>query len=173
MNLCYLIADQIHRLRALREPEQGHARQKDDGAYWRWQYESSRDYFAKFFDLEGRLGDAEVIDIGCGLEARTCYLAKQGVRRIVGTDTNHVEIDRAIQLAEQLGDSETRQAVGFEKVNENETNSNSMQFDVALLVDSLEHVRSPAAMLDQAYSLLKPGGTCYFSTWGCPLRHSA
>ncbi len=107
-----------------------------------------------------------VIDIGCGLGGRTCYLAAQGVRQIVGTDTNHAEIDCAEQLARQLGGEAIRDKVSFKKVSENEETPSDMKFDVALLCDSLEHVRDPVAMLNFAYSLLKPGGVCYFSTWG-------
>jgi SAM-dependent methyltransferase len=145
----------------------------DDGAYWTWQYESSREYFAKFFDLEDRLRGATVVDIGCGLGGRTCYLAKKGVRRIVGTDINHAEIDRAIQLAEQSGDSDIRRLTRFEKVTENDGRNASGQFEIALLVDSLEHVRDPLAMLNLAHSLLKPGGLCYFSTSGWYHHHAS
>jgi SAM-dependent methyltransferase len=136
------------------------------GGYWTWQYQSSRDYFAKFFDLENHLRDKDVIDIGCGLGGRTCYLASQGVRRIVGTDTNHAEIDRASQLANQFCDPTTRGKVSFEKVSESDPTQYDGQFDIALLVDSLEHVRDPATILNLACSMLKPGGVCFFSTLG-------
>jgi SAM-dependent methyltransferase len=166
MNLCYLVADRVHRYRARDAPPQIDMRRTDDGAYWGWQQQTSPDYFAKFFDLESRLDNATVIDIGCGLGGRTCYLAAQGVRHIVGTDTNHAEIDRARQLASRLGDDAIRDKVVFKEVTDNDGTQCDMQFDVALLVDSLEHVRDPAVMLNLAYSMLKPGGVCYFSTWG-------
>ena len=166
MNLCYLIADQIHRLRARRGSSKHDARVTESSEYWTWQYRTSHDYFTKFFDLTTRLCDADVVDIGCGLGGRTCYLASRGVRRIVGTDTNHEEIDRAEQLASEHCDPAIRDRVTFEKVAETETSRHSGQFDVALLVDSLEHVRDPAAILNHAYSMLKPGGVCYFSTLG-------
>ena len=164
MNLCYLMADGIHRRRARRSPTSIAPRNKDDGAYWAWQQQSSRQYFEKFFDLETRLRDADVIDIGCGLGGRTCYLAAKGVRHIVGTDINHAEIDRARQLATQLGDDVIREKVSFRKVTENEEAKDNGQFDVALLIDSLEHVRDPLATLNLAYSMLKPGGVFISST---------
>lgn len=166
MNLCYVIADGIHRRRARRSPISIAPKNKDDGAYWTWQQQSSRQYFEKFFDLETRLRDANVIDIGCGLGGRTCYLAAQGVRHIVGTDINHAEIDHARELARQLGDDAIGDKVSFEKVTENDETQSNRLYDVALLVDSLEHVRNPVSMLNLAHSLLKPGGVCYFSTWG-------
>ncbi len=165
MNVCFHIADRIHRRRARRGIRNGHARGQDAGTYWRWQYDSSRDYFRHFFDLQDRLQGAEVIDIGCGLGGRTCYLAQQGVLRIVGTDINHAEIDQAIQLAGQLGDDTIGRRVRFQKVLEDDQTLDS-HYDVALLIDSLEHVRNPTAMLNRAHQLLRPGGICYFSTWG-------
>ncbi len=167
MNICYVIADLIHRFRGLRRNTKTEARENDRSAYWIWQFETSPAYFAKFFDLENRLVGADVIDIGCGLGGRTCYLATQGVHSIVGTDINHVEIDHATRLATQLGDIDIRRKASFEKVSEGAEHSiNGKQFDIALLVDSLEHVCNPISMLNLAYSLLKPGGVCYFSTWG-------
>lgn len=165
MNLCFLISDRIHRRRARRGVSQANARQKDDRAYWHWQYTTSASYFDKFFDLQTRLIGAQVIDIGCGLGGRTCFLAAQGVDRIVGTDINHAEIDRALLLANQVSDAQVRSRIEFRKVSEQEPQPEG-EFDVALLVDSLEHVRDPAAMLNHAFTLLKPGGVCYFSTWG-------
>jgi 2-polyprenyl-3-methyl-5-hydroxy-6-metoxy-1,4-benzoquinol methylase len=166
MNVCYAIADHMQRRRAKLRRHQQPARVGNDQAYWKWQFDTSRDLFRKFFDLSDRLRDASVIDIGCGLGGRTCYLARQGVRRIVGTDINHGEIDRASELADQLGDREIRERAWFRKVDEHERRPFAELFDVALLVDSLEHVHDPADMLNYAHGLLKPGGVCYFSTCG-------
>lgn len=166
MNLCFVLANRIHRRRARRASQSVDPRRNDQGAYWKWQQQSSAEYFQKFFDIESRIRDADVIDIGCGLGGRTCYLATQGVRKIVGTDINHAEIDQARQLADQFCDQSTLNKVAFEKVSEGEETPSNRQFDVALLVDSLEHVRDPTLMLNLAHSLLKPGGVCYFSTWG-------
>jgi SAM-dependent methyltransferase len=55
--------------------------------------------------------------------------------------------------------------VHFEKVTEDATSLDGT-FDVALLVDSLEHVRDPRAILNHAHAMLRPGGICYFGTAG-------
>lgn len=165
MNLCFRIADRIHRRRARSAATRSRARVDDARAYWTWQYESSEAYFAHFFDLHDSLRGADVVDIGCGLGGRTCYLARQGVRRIVGTDINHAEIRQARELVSLLDDSDGRRQIRFEEVEENEALHDG-PFDVALLVDSLEHVRDPRAVLDYAHGLLRPGGVCYFGTSG-------
>ena len=63
MNVCFVIADRIHRHRARRGQPHQEMRRHDDQAYWTWQYASSPDYFAHFFDLRARLPGADVIDI--------------------------------------------------------------------------------------------------------------
>lgn len=166
MNPCFFIADRIHR-RRLRRGHSGRAqRRRGAEEYWRWQVETSADYFAKFFDLRERIVDADVVDIGCGLGGRTCFLADQGARSIVGTDINHDEIETARTLAKKLGGPIVEEKVSFEKVSPDESTPAETKFDIALLVDSLEHVRDPLQMLNLAHSMLKPGGVCYFSTWG-------
>lgn len=165
MNLCYLIADQIHRYRMRCNPNvETRVTTSDD--YWKWQYTSSEKYFAKFFDLNDHLEGADVIDVGCGLGGRTCFLGSRNVRSIVGIDTNHDEIVQASRLLSEHGQPDIQSRVSFEKVDESDPPRYQNRFDVALLVDSLEHVRDPTAILNITESMLKPGGICYFSTLG-------
>lgn len=166
MNPCYWLADSIHRVRRWRGRTSDQARRMQHAAYWDWQFTSSAEYFSKIPGLHARLANARVIDIGCGLGGRTCYLATQGVAAIVGTDINQVEINLAQRLSDNPCCSEVRHKIEFQSVEESEPARHFGQFDIAMLIDTLEHVRNPQHMLDQAYELLKPGGLCFFSTWG-------
>jgi 2-polyprenyl-3-methyl-5-hydroxy-6-metoxy-1,4-benzoquinol methylase len=165
MNLCYLLAAPLYR----RKHRQSVPVEKDvlqsAQAYWKWQFDSSGPYFAKFSDLQEQVKSKRVLDIGCGLGGRTSYLATMGAGEVVGIDINGSEIEQARRLAAEGLSPELNARLRFEKVAEGEVN-NLGAFDVALLVDSLEHVQDPVAMLNVAYSHLRPGGICYFGTVG-------
>lgn len=166
MNVCFTIADFIHRFRQRHKQGKSSLRANSMEDYWKWQFDTSPAYFAKFFDLTAKLTNATVIDIGCGLGGRTCYLASLGVRNVIGVDINHVEVEQATNMKQRLANSEVNDKVQFKTVEEFSATEHKSAFDVALLVDSLEHVLDPTATLNQAYDLLQPGGICYFSTWG-------
>ena len=134
-------------------------------SYWDWQFESSKDYFIKFWDLLDRIPDSRVLDIGCGLGGRTCYLATKGVRSVVGIDINSEEIAKARELVGRLEDPGIRGKVSFVTVCENEP-LKMEPFDIVVMADSMEHVHDPVAMFDLAYSMTRQGGLCYFGTIG-------
>lgn len=166
MNLCYFLANQIHLARARKRTNAPLERRSSQDAYWQWQCESSPKYFDKFFDLRARLPDSRVIDIGCGLGGRTCYLAMEGIREAVGVDINQQEVAQAQGIMQRLGNMQMREKVRFHTVSEIDALADEVQFDIVLLVDALEHVQHPMETLNQAHALLRPGGVCYFSTWG-------
>lgn len=165
MNLCYHIAAPLYR----RKHRHDVAIQRDvllsPDAYWQWQFDSSEPYFSKFSDLCTQLKGKRVLDIGCGLGGRTSYLATIGAREVVGIDINRAEIEQARRLAAQTLSPEAFSKIRFEAVQEGSF-PHLEPFDIALLVDSLEHVRDPVAMLNVAHSHLRPGGVCYFGTVG-------
>ncbi len=166
MNVCYTIADSIHRFRQRRKHGDKALRTNSLEDYWKWQFQTSPAYFAKFYDLTAKLQNATVIGIGCGLGGRTCYLAGLGVRNVIGVDINQAEVEQATNMKQRLAGPEVTDKVQFKTVHEFTAADHKPAFDIALLVDSLEHVLDPTAILNQAYELLHPGGICYFSTWG-------
>jgi 2-polyprenyl-3-methyl-5-hydroxy-6-metoxy-1,4-benzoquinol methylase len=165
MNLCYLLSAPLYRRKHRQTSSVDGDIHRSSEAYWQWQFNSSAVYFEKFWDLKTQLAGKRVLDIGCGLGGRTSYLATLGAREVVGIDINGAEIEQARQLAARAMSAEARTKLRFEKVQEGVV-PDLEPFDVAILVDSLEHVRDPVAMLDIAYSHLRPGGICYFGTVG-------
>lgn len=165
MNLCYEIARHLYRLRLKNKPAVQENRRDSRLAYWRWQFESSKNHFASFFDLDDKISGKRVLDIGCGIGGRTCYLAGRNPEIIIGTDIQRAEIDIASDIADKQLDDTVRKRVQFMTVNENEPPALN-SFDIVLLIDALEHIREPLEMLNYAYSVLKPGGLFYFSTLG-------
>lgn len=166
MNLCYEIGSRLYRRRMKGKSSRSNDEaQSSEEGYWDWQYKTSPEYFNKFSDLQACLPGARVLDIGCGLGGRTCYLATKGVRSVLGIDINADEIAQAKVLTKRANDSVVQSHVSFLAVRENEP-LDVEPFDIVTLVDSLEHVHDPVAMLNFAYSMTRPGGVCYFGTIG-------
>jgi len=131
-------------------------------SYFQWQFDTSRALFGLYpnFDLGGK----SVLEIGCGTGGRTAYLASTDAGRVVGIDINGEEIRLASDLCQKLK-PELRAKITYCESNENDL-LDIGQFDLVLLVDSMEHVVSPPAILRLAYQYTKPGGKCYFNTMG-------
>ncbi len=165
MNFCYEIAVRRYRRRMSRQKEAGASPVRSEADYWNWQFETSRDYFGKYWDLLEKVPGARILDIGCGIGGRACFLAGLGARSVVGVDINADEITKANGLVARLRNPSVQSRVNFMKVRENEP-LDLEPFDVVTLVASMEHVRDPVGMLDLAHSMLRPGGVCYFGTSG-------
>jgi SAM-dependent methyltransferase len=185
MNLCYFIAAPLYRRRQGQVKATAQDLHHSPQAYWRWQFDSSVLYFDKFWDLKTQLAGRRVLDIGCGLGGRACYLATIGAGEVVGIDINASEIRAARQLADAKLSPDINSKLKFIHVQDGEPAGEEIArspfplegrppcrppgrsgFDIALLVDSLEHVRDPVAMLNLAYDYLSPEGLCYFGTVG-------
>ncbi|QMU61456.1 MAG: methyltransferase domain-containing protein [Gammaproteobacteria bacterium] len=132
-----------------------------DSAYWQWQKNSSDKLFKlyKGLDIKGK----NVLDIGCGIGGRTCYLADQGPKKIVGIDINKDEIETAIELAKQNGYGDK---VEFINVDGENSSFGMGSFDTIVLVDCMEHVESPLDLMSNSYEKLKAGGSFFFGTIG-------
>jgi SAM-dependent methyltransferase len=108
-------------------------------------------------DIKGRV----VIDLGCGDGQEAIELAERGATRVVGVDINRDCLVRARQKAAAAGLCDL---VEFASVTDDPA-------DVVVCLDSFEHFADPAAMLEHAYQLLRPGGTLVASfgpTWYHP-----
>jgi 2-polyprenyl-3-methyl-5-hydroxy-6-metoxy-1,4-benzoquinol methylase len=131
-------------------------------SYYHWQFSSSEKLFRHYpnFDIRGR----RVLEIGCGTGGRTAYLASVGPAAVVGIDINADEI----RIAKNLSRKFHPQLAGVLEYHVSQENEvlDIGQFDYVLLVDSMEHVVSPPAILRLAYQYTKPGGKCYFNTIG-------
>jgi SAM-dependent methyltransferase len=133
------------------------------GDYFRWQFESSKALFAKFpasFDVRG----ARVLEIGCGTGGRAAYLAANGAASVVGIDVNAAEIavareHCATQYPGAFANLELRVSREDEPLALGE-------FDIVVLLDTMEHVVSPAQMMRLAHGYVRPGGRFFFSCNG-------
>jgi 2-polyprenyl-3-methyl-5-hydroxy-6-metoxy-1,4-benzoquinol methylase len=129
--------------------------------YFRWQVETSPALFALIpnLDLKGK----RVLEIGCGTGGRSAWLAQQGPAEVVAIDVNGPEIELARELA-KAHCPELRNLIFHQSKEDGKLDIG--EFDVVLLIDSLEHVHSPCKILKLAYSYTRPGGRAYFTTVG-------
>jgi 2-polyprenyl-3-methyl-5-hydroxy-6-metoxy-1,4-benzoquinol methylase len=130
--------------------------------YFQWQFSSSAKLFSCYKGLE--LAGKSVLEIGCGIGGRTAWMATQNAARVVGIDINAEEIGAATELCAKLY-PDIASRVEYKVCQENSALELG-QFDYVLLVDSMEHVVSPPAILRLARQYTKPGGFCYFGTIG-------
>lgn len=165
MNLCYEIGSRRYRRQLERSAGQPQAVFQTPENYWQWQFDTSAVYFKKFWDLTERMKGRRILDIGCGLGGRAAYLATQTAAQVVGCDINAEEVMRAERIADAKLDPASRARLRFVAVKEGEV-PGAEPYDIVLLVDSIEHVRDPVAMLNVAYNCTRPGGICYFGTTG-------
>ncbi len=130
--------------------------------YWEWQFKSSERLFRLYpkLELEGK----SVLDLGCGIGGRSAYLASTKAEKVVAVDINHEEIDIANTLKNKLPD-DTKRKLEYIKTSETDVGSIG-KFDIVFSIDSLEHVEDPLSFLNLAYQYTKPGGVCYFGTFG-------
>lgn len=106
-------------------------------------------------ELTKSLDECEVLDVGCSTGYLTADLAPY-VKNIKGIDIISSNIRRAQERAKQLGLKKIRFAVqsGFD-LNDNK------KYDIVILSDVLEHVKSPELLLKKCLDILKDDGIMY------------
>ena len=104
-------------------------------------------YIAAFVgDAAGRV----VLDLCCG-RGRLGQLISDGTR-VIGIDVSSVAIEKA------RADHRGRDNLRFEVMDAHCLQFPDQAFDDVLFVDSIEHVREPQRVLEQAARVLRPGG---------------
>lgn len=100
-----------------------------------------------------------ILDIGCGAGLVTVPLAADG-HEMVGVDRSISSLSEAREHAHRRGVRAVFCAQDALALDEPDAT-----FDVALLLDVLEHVEDPAAMVREAVRVVKPGGAIVFHTF--------
>lgn len=109
-----------------------------------------------------------VLDAGCGLGGRTVYYSEKGAESIVGIDIdeNHIKFSKEFAAYKKVKN------ISFMVANFIDIPLESNKFDVIILNDVLEHIRTeylePALL--ELKRVLKPGGTLLleFPPWTSP-----
>ncbi len=125
------------------------------------------DEFAPLNEIEGR----RVLDVGCGLGAKTVAMAASGAAEVVGVDTDPEKIHWARILAVEAGIAN----VSFAAQSVSSLGFPGDHFDLVVLADVIEHLEDPLAALLECARVLRYGGMAlvgfppYLSPWGAHL----
>ncbi len=112
-----------------------------------------------FIQRHARLNGARMVDIGCGGGILTEALAAAGADAL-GIDLSADLIDIAELHGLESGVNANYRVVSAEDLAAEQAG----QYDHAVCMEMLEHVPDPAAIVQAAAALVKPGGMVFFST---------
>jgi len=105
------------------------------------------------------LAGAQVLDVGCGGGILAESMAQKGAT-VTGIDMAESPLAVA-----RLHQAESGTSVDYlQSTAEALAESRPQEFDVVTCLEMLEHVPSPAAVVDACARLVKPGGDVFFST---------
>jgi 2-polyprenyl-6-hydroxyphenyl methylase/3-demethylubiquinone-9 3-methyltransferase len=113
----------------------------------------------EYIDSRAGLDGRNVLDVGCGGGILAESMAARGAT-VTGIDMGKAPLEVA-----RLHLLESGQQVDYRQVSaEQLAESMPGQFDVVTCMEMLEHVPDPASVVRACTTLVKPGGTVFFST---------
>jgi 2-polyprenyl-6-hydroxyphenyl methylase/3-demethylubiquinone-9 3-methyltransferase len=113
----------------------------------------------KYFDgVVGGWRGLSVLDLGCGGGFMAEALAQRGAK-VVGVDPSAPAIEAAREHARAAG-----LAIDYRVGTGEAIPAADQSLDCVVIVDVLEHVADPAAVLAEIHRVLKPGGLLLFDT---------
>ncbi|MES2041332.1 MAG: bifunctional 2-polyprenyl-6-hydroxyphenol methylase/3-demethylubiquinol 3-O-methyltransferase UbiG [Pseudomonadota bacterium] len=121
----------------------------------------------EWIDRLVQLADKQVLDVGCGGGILAEAMARRGAK-VTGIDL----ADKPLQIAQwhaQAQDVDVHYAKSSAEAwaegrAEGRTEKHAGHYDVITCMEMLEHVPSPAAIIQACAEMVKPGGWVFFST---------
>ena len=112
-----------------------------------------------FINSGSALADKAVCDIGCGGGILSESMAKCGAT-VTGLDMGKAPLSVA-----RLHAMESELEIDYQQITAEEfADLNADKYDVVTCMEMLEHVPDPASVIKACFTLVKPGGSVYFST---------
>ena len=101
----------------------------------------------------------KVLDIGCGGGILAEAMARHGA------SVTAIDMADASLSVTRLHQLESKLEINYQKSSaEQYARDHSEQFDIVTCLEMLEHVPEPAKVIQACHSLVRPGGTVFFST---------
>ena len=117
------------------------------------------DHMLRSVDIEGRAA----LEVGCGLGAGAVMLVeKYGAGSLLGLDVEAHLIEHCRERAEKAGIAGKTE---FRLVEPGPLPLEDDQFDVVFSKDAIVHIPDSAALFEDVYRVLKPGGWAVMSDW--------
>lgn len=112
-----------------------------------------------FIDKNTPLDDLEVVDVGCGGGILSESMAERGAK-VTGIDLAEASLSVARLHGKESGVRVNYRDISAEQLAAEQPG----HFDVVTCLEMLEHVPDPSRIVQACQTLVKPGGTVYFST---------
>ena len=112
-----------------------------------------------FINTGSPLDGKTVCDVGCGGGIRSESMAR------CGADTTGLDMGEAPLSVARLHAMESELEIDYQQITAEEmAEKHSGKFDVISCMEMLEHVPDPSSIIDACFTMLKPGGSAYYST---------
>jgi len=112
-----------------------------------------------FINAGSPLEDKIVCDIGCGGGILSESMAA------VGATTSGIDMGKAPLSVARLHAMESDLEIDYQQITAEElAQQKPAGFDVITCMEMLEHVPDPSSIINACFTLVKPGGSVYFST---------
>ncbi|MCL2158379.1 MAG: class I SAM-dependent methyltransferase [Oscillospiraceae bacterium] len=137
--------------------------QSGQKTYAQWQFENGERTIAFYlarYSCADMFRDKNVLDIGCGAGGKSLYYASLGARRVVGIDIIEQYAEESAELAKKLGLADRFEFVLADAA---QLPFEDGSFNTIIANDAMEHVKDPAAVLDECIRTLGPGGRLYIN----------
>ena len=112
-----------------------------------------------FIDRRTPLNGKKVLDVGCGGGILSESMAQRGA------DVTGIDMAEAPLSVARLHAMEYKESVHYRAITAEDLAAEQPQsYDVVTCLEMLEHVPDPASVVDACQTLVRPGGSVYFST---------
>jgi len=114
------------------------------------------EHLARYLVAAQFVGGRDVVDIGCGTGWGTALLAQAPARRCVGVDRDEGAVAQARKAYPDAGE--------FRVDDAQELSLPTDAFDVAICLETIEHLADPERALDEIRRVLRPSGLLVISS---------
>lgn len=137
-------------------------------AYSRWEFNSGRLMFDRYFADRVDIAGKRMLDVGCGTGGKAAFYSTLSPKRLIAVDLLESNVERARSYAKSSGAAIDG---SFAVANAAALPFADYSFDIITATDTFEHFANPLEVLREMARVLLPGGNIvfYFTPHRSPL----